>query len=241
MPDRSPSRASSRHLGLWAVLVVVLAIAGGQVAGVVDLPADTPMETTAVPTAGTVQDTAQPGDAATRANSTSRSATPTRIPTTTATGAGEEAAIDASELERLVHQEINERRTQHGLSTLDRDAGLREIARYHSRDMARNDYFAHTAPDGETMGDRYDRFGYDCRVDRGDGYYATGAENIYAFRFGGSGPSEAALAERVVDGWMNSEGHRRNVLRDYWENEGIGVAVVERDGVTTVYVTQNFC
>lgn len=40
---------------------------------------------------------------------------------------------------------------------------------------------------------------------------------------------------------MNSTGHRKNILRDYWQNEGIGVYFVEIDGKARVYATQNFC
>ncbi|WP_435332682.1 CAP domain-containing protein [Haloarchaeobius sp. TZWWS8] len=151
------------------------------------------------------------------------------------------ADIDVARLERLVHGEVNEVRTSRGLEALERDAALAEIARYHGRDMAQNEYVAHTAPDGETMSDRYDAFGYDCRVSTGDGRYASGGENIYYARYTGYDYTEAELARMTVDGWMNSTGHRENLLRDYWNREGIGVVVDQRDGRTHVYVTQNFC
>ena len=162
--------------------------------------------------------------------------------TSTLTGdSGSSGQIDRGELERLVHQEVNERRDAHGLNELAFDDDLREVARYHSRDMAEADYFAHTAPDGETLGDRYQRFEYECRVPMGDGRYATGGENIFMTAYSGYTYSEAAIANRIVEGWMESPGHRENLLRDYWRAEGIGVSVTERDGRTVVYVTQNFC
>ncbi|MCT9096663.1 CAP domain-containing protein [Haloarchaeobius sp. HME9146] len=228
----APSSTPRRYLGLSLVLVLIV-VAGGQAAGYVDLAPDRPAEPATDAPTSTPTATSPPTQTTT--------ATTTPAPTPTQTTTSGESGVDAGELERLVHQAVNDRRTDRGLSPLTHQPGLREIARYHSRDMSREGYFAHTAPDGETMGDRYDRFGYDCRVDRGDGYYATGAENIYKTQFGGTGYSEAALADRVVDGWMNSDGHRENILQDYWQNEGIGVAVVEEDGMTTVYVTQNFC
>ncbi len=156
---------------------------------------------------------------------------------------GEQSAssIDRAELEQLVHQEINDVRQDHELSKLAFDDDLREVARYHSKDMAQEEYFAHTAPDGETMSDRYDTFGYSCRVSTGDGRYATGGENIYMMQYTVQSYSEEEIAQKAVEGWMNSPGHRENILREYWQKEAIGVYVIESGGETRVYVTQNFC
>lgn len=168
---------------------------------------------------------------------------PTTDPTQTVANdePGTVTGIDAEELETLVHERVNDRRRDHGLSVLDADAGLEEIAEYHSVDMAHTGYFSHDSPSGETMGDRYDRFGYDCRVPVGGNRYATGAENIFMSTSRGLRLEEATLADRVVAGWMNSPGHRENLLRSYWRREGIGVAAVEVGGESRVYVTQNFC
>lgn len=159
-------------------------------------------------------------------------------------------AIDRAETERYVHQYINEERTERGLEPLQFDTELREVARYYSGRMAREGFFAHTAPDGDTLADRYDRFGYDCRVAVGDGRVATGGENLaYTFYEAPvrteSGvevyDSERELARGIVDGWMNSTGHRENLLRPYWEREGIGVYAIEEEGRLRVYATQHFC
>lgn len=151
-------------------------------------------------------------------------------------GVGGDQGVNRSELEQLVHERVNEARAENGLGPLSFDDGLREVARYHSRDMAENNYFSHTSPDGGTMTDRYDRFGYECRIPLGEYRYATGAENI--FMYGSSAPSEEELAQMVVDGWMDSEGHRANIVDENHRRQGIGVAVSD-DG--SVYVTQNFC
>lgn len=168
----------------------------------------------------------------------------------TANASGSDPAIDRAETERYVHQYINEERTERGLPPLEFDTELREVARYYSARMAREGFFAHTGPDGETLSDRYDRFGYDCRVSVGDGRIATGGENLaYTFyeapvrtddgvEYYGS---ERELARGIVDGWMNSDGHRENLLRPYWEHEGIGVYAIESDGRLRVYATQHFC
>lgn len=164
---------------------------------------------------------------------------------------GGDNALDRDEIEREVHRYINRERSRRGLSPLSYDMRLQEIARYHSEDMASELYFAHESPDGETMGDRYDRFGYECRVQISGDRYATGAENI-AYTYADSnvrtesglenyGNNETAIARGLVNQWMNSSGHRENILRSYWESEGIGVAIEDVNGETRVYATQNFC
>jgi uncharacterized protein YkwD len=140
----------------------------------------------------------------------------------------------------LIHQRINEVRAEQGLSTLSFDGSLAEVADYHSHDMLERGYFAHQSPDGEEMIDRYDRFGYDCRVSTGGNRHATGAENIFSMSATTS-PTPSSIADRTVGSWMSSPGHRENILRDYWRNEGVGVAVGRSNGEYQIYVTQNFC
>lgn len=49
--------------------------------------------------------------------------------------------------------------------------------------------------------------------------------------------TEKELAKALVNQWMNSTGHRTNILRDYWQNEGIRVYVIQIDDKTRVYTT----
>lgn len=92
--------------------------------------------------------------------------------------------------------------------------------------------------------------GYDCRKDFGS-YYTFGlAENIYqAWLYGqywtqfGVVVSKdyyelEELASLVVDGWMDSPGHRDNILDSSYDREGIDIAISADE---QVYVTQNFC
>jgi uncharacterized protein YkwD len=157
----------------------------------------------------------------------------------------------SSQLEIEIHRLINERRQQSGLSPLTFDERLAEVARYHSKDMALKNYFSHVAPNGEDVETRYQKFGYQCAVSYGN-YIYSGAENLmlnnivssysydpltgriseYVFK------SFDSLSSSTVDGWMRSEGHRRNILEPFWRREGIGV-YVDSDG--EVYITQNFC
>ena len=79
----------------------------------------------------------------------------------------------------------------------------------------------------------------------------TGAENIALGHLYNSMTTENGIAyydwntaqeiaRRTVDGWMNSPGHRENILTPYWRHEGIGIAFESGSG-NRIYITQNFC
>lgn len=152
--------------------------------------------------------------------------------------------IDRAEIETFVHEEINEERTSRGLNALKWDGELSEIARYHSQQMATDDFFSHTSPHGQTVGDRYDKFGYTCRVATSGNRYLTGAENIaqtyHHKNVLGHGrlTTNQEVAQALVQQWMDSRGHRENILTADWNNEGIGVYITSQK---EVYATQNFC
>lgn len=147
--------------------------------------------------------------------------------------------LSTEEIKTAVHQATNRERARRGLSTLYHTDRLSDIAQYHSKDMANGGYLSHESPNGETMADRYDRFGYDCRVKKGANTYSTGAENI-AYTIATTG-NETAVGYGIVEQWMGSPDHRETLLKDYWNNEGVGVVVTETDDGTAVYTTQNFC
>ena len=141
---------------------------------------------------------------------------------------------------------VNEERSD----PLDWDPKLAAIARSHSADMAGQDFFSHTNLRGQSPSDRGSSVGYDCRKDYGS-YYTYGlAENIYYSSLYGRYWTVAGkivrkdyheiqeLADLVVDGWMDSPGHRENILEDSYDVEGIGAAI---DANEQVYITQNFC
>ena len=236
----SRSRGASRLLVGLVLLVAVLAT--GVPPGLVN-PAQVPG---GQEVAGEVADvlagpngTASPGEP--------RSAAPGGSSSGRSAGGSE---LNRSRLEYAVHERINDVRENHGLPPLRFDTELRGPARYHSREMAKNGYFAHESPSGETVRDRYERFDYECRVPTSGGRYATGGENIALTWYeepvrtdNGTAyySSVDGLAEGAVRQWMNSPGHRENLLREFWRNEAIGVAVTDVDGKTAVYLTQNFC
>lgn len=132
-----------------------------------------------------------------------------------------------TELEAAIHAETNRRRAQHGLDSLAYSAHLSAIALQHSRDMAHRDFFDHISPDGASPNDRYSTFGHATQ---------SSGENI-ARTYPLPGTSIATVAEAVVDDWMDSPGHRENILRDRFQKEGIGVYISSNGAM---HSTQNF-
>ena len=99
---------------------------------------------------------------------------------------------------------VNAQRAQHGLAALTANWELSRVARYKSQDMADKGYFSHTSP---TYGSPYTMmkaFGIT---------YRTAGENI---AYGYSSP------KAVVEAWMNSEGHRANILNATYREIGVG-------------------
>lgn len=162
-------------------------------------------------------------------------------------------AYDWAQVAQHIHTLTNQARQQHGLSTLAYDEELARIAARHSRDMAARQFFDHVNPDGQSPTDRAVAMGYPVRRELGNGMIRTGiAENIYqGYLMSGStsvvqggerrvrhrwldGEAIAALA---VEGWMNSPGHRENILTADHLAEGIGIAI---GADYAVYITQNF-
>ncbi|MER8047733.1 CAP domain-containing protein [Streptomyces sp. NPDC094032] len=99
----------------------------------------------------------------------------------------------------------NAERRKAGCDPLRSDAKLRTAAQRHADDMSDRDYYAHDSPEGRSPGDRITAAGYT---------WSTWGENIFR------GPHTPAEA---VDGWMNSEGHRKNILNCAFQEVGVGV------------------
>ncbi len=158
--------------------------------------------------------------------------------------------IDKTKLEQQVHDLINQYRTQNGLATLSWDSGLSNVARYHSQDMALRNYFSHDTPEGKDPTDRGIAKGYRCEKTIGNLIYSGIAENIFqnnlydtVWYINGIPTSYDwndldEIAQSTVDGWMDSSGHRQNILTKTYDREGIGVEISSDD---KVYITQNFC
>jgi uncharacterized protein YkwD len=158
--------------------------------------------------------------------------------------------IDPAALEGRVHDLINVQRQQNGLSTLSYDPFLADIARGHSWDMVTRNFFEHMNPDGLLARGRGDAAGYPCIRDMGAYTYEGISENLFeGHRYSSYMTTNGVItsynwstveevAERAVNGWMNSPGHRENILTPNFAQEGIGVAFSPAD---RIYITENFC
>ena len=157
--------------------------------------------------------------------------------------------ININELESEIHVLINNERQNYGLSPLQYDSKLADIARDHSQDMAARNYFDHNNPEGQGPTERAIAAGYTVYKDLGGGWYSEGiAENIFqnwlydSITYINGIPSydwstQSEIASSTVSGWMNSPGHRSNILESSYEKEGIGVAI---SSDYKVLITQDF-
>lgn len=131
--------------------------------------------------------------------------------------------FDIPSLEREVFRLVNQTRENKGLGKLVWSGDVARLARLHSNEMAANNYFSHLGLDGKKVSDRADSIGLR--------QWQLIGENI-AFSAGSEDP-----VMRAVLSWMNSAGHRRNILRDGWKETGIGVAVTPQG---KFFITQVF-
>ncbi|MDR0889291.1 MAG: SafA/ExsA family spore coat assembly protein [Oscillospiraceae bacterium] len=115
-----------------------------------------------------------------------------------------EADSKVSSYEAEVIRLVNEIRVQNGLRPLTANWELSRVARYKSQDMVDRKYFSHTSPTYGSPFDMIKAFGLS---------YRTAGENI-AYGY--------PTAQRVVDGWMNSPGHRANILNANFTQIGVG-------------------
>ncbi|MBM4294544.1 MAG: CAP domain-containing protein [Deltaproteobacteria bacterium] len=125
-----------------------------------------------------------------------------------------------AEVEAIIYQFTNEIRVKHNFAPVARDPALEALARSHCQDMLQRRYFSHNTPEGLAPQDRVmPRYPYQI--------YRLG-ENIWK-GFNQSLDNPPGLARVIVDGWMNSPGHRDNIFCPDFTHVGIGVAVVGRD------------
>jgi uncharacterized protein YkwD len=181
--------------------------------------------------------------------------TPTSAPASTPISAAVSApvpipvsapVVDITTLEQQIHYLVNLQRQNQGLLSLQWDASLATIARKHSEDMAKNNYFSHYNLQGLDPTARGSEAEYSCYKNYGS-YYTTGiAENIFqtsqTTTYNGIMVHDVIpmeeIAQSTVNGWMNSPGHRQNILTSTYDREGIGVAIASDN---KVYVTEDFC
>ena len=163
-------------------------------------PPTTTAPTTTAPTTTTPTTTTTTSRPPTTTTSTTTSSPSTTPPTTTTTPAGTQTG-SAAEVVRITNAE----RAKAGCPALRVDARLTTAAQLHSADMSANSYFSHTSRDGRSFADRI----------RAQGYPTPAAENIARGQ---------RSASAVMQAWLNSPGHRRNILNCSLRAIGVGFA-----------------
>ena len=129
------------------------------------------------------------------------------------------------DFEKLMTIIINQTRKEFGLATVNYTPEWNTIARKHSQDMIDRNYFAHNSPDGKGLADRFKAGGLK---------YTSGGENI-------SYGHETVIHSH--EAFMNSEGHRKNILNAKHKNVFVGVAFshgTSKSTLNTPYFTINF-
>lgn len=129
------------------------------------------------------------------------------------------SAAPLKSIEDEVVRLINAERSKNGLQTLSYNWEAARVARIKSQDMINNNYFSHTSPIYGSPFKMLESYGL---------RFSAAAENIaYGQR----------SAQEVVNSWMNSPGHRANILSRSYTHTGVGVA---KKANGTLYFTQVF-
>lgn len=140
-------------------------------------------------------------------------------------------AAETGDLDRLRERAlslVNQARDEAGLQPLEAGAALNEAALAHARDMLQRNFYSHVSPDGETARERY--------LAAGGGRWRLVAENIAHCRGCGMPPTVETV-DTLHDLWMESPGHRENILRRGLDRFGFGLVGTPEDGV---YAVQTF-
>jgi len=117
----------------------------------------------------------------------------------------------------------NSQRVENGLDPLQENSVLNASAQKKLEDMFQKQYFAHDAPDGTTPGDIIEIVGYE---------YITTGENLALGNF--------ADDQELVQAWMDSPGHRENILKDRYQEIGVAVGKGIFDGEEVWIAVQHF-
>jgi uncharacterized protein YkwD len=144
-------------------------------------------------------------------------------PATTIPSATSPTLAEASEIERRAFEQTNQVRMQNGLPPFEWDADVCRMARSHSENMSRLNFFSHVTPDGLRIRDRARAVGILA--------YKVMGENI-AYNQGYEDPGAFA-----VERWMASAKHRANILSAEFRAMAIGMYIAP-DG--SVFLTQTF-
>jgi len=137
-----------------------------------------------------------------------------------------------AEVEELIIVLVNDERQQFELSTLSEDALLTSLAREHSISMVENNFFGHERYPGE----RPPSYNMSPGTMRGENLAKIPTRQYIP------GPylSLQAVCEWAVSGWMDSPGHRDNILEPSYNETGVGVSFSDEGDFIYLYITQIF-
>lgn len=143
----------------------------------------------------------------------------------------EVTTFDARLLNAAIFYETNRQRSLYGMAEFKYHQNLEVCAQSHSEDMANWDFFSHESPVSgkRTMTDRMSQVGF---------VNLWMAENISYHDV--SNRTYSDLAKSIVDSWMNSPGHRANILNERYRYLGAGTAKCYYNDYFYVKSTQNF-
>lgn len=129
-----------------------------------------------------------------------------------------------AEIEQAIFQQVNAEREKAGVPALSYNNTMQKYARIKSQDMGDRNYFAHENPEGQLITVQMQKDGVS---------YQAWGENIAYIQ---SSSSNSSLASQFMTNWMNSSGHRANILSTNFSSIGIGIYKIG----TTYYATQEF-
>jgi uncharacterized protein YkwD len=155
-----------------------------------------------------------------RANFSGNSTTPVGI------------SYNETEVEQLIIVLVNNERQSFNLSALSEDPLLTDLAREHSISMVENDFFGHERYPGERP--------LSYNMSPGDARGENLAKIPTRQTIPGPYLSLQEVCEWAVSGWMNSTGHRENMLQPIFTETGVGVSFSEEGAFTYLYITQIF-
>jgi len=161
-----------------------------------------------------------------------------------------EVPENLSYLEQKVFDGVNAERVKAGLAPTKWSSDLAYVARLYSQDMASRGFFGHQSPEGKYHDDRLH--------ENGIYYYNTSAENLaeishvsfytYIEQTGKiinkTYKSLDEVVEAAVEGWMNSTGHRENILYPGFDESGMGAAYSGQNEsfyFTQIFITRVHC
>lgn len=148
--------------------------------------------------------------------------------TSTPTGGTVAESVDGfmPYVEQLIFDKVNQEREKAGVAPLENNSIMTQYAKTKSKDMGERQYFSHENPEGNLMNVFMQQDGIQ---------YQAWGENI-AYIGGDMNESLETIANQFMLNWMNSQGHRENILSPNFTGLGIGVYRVGNK----IYATQEF-